>query len=46
MPNNQFNEDELTIKARKRLLLLVKNGDRTGFRKVTSISAALTTLAT
>jgi HK97 family phage major capsid protein len=46
MPNNQFNEDELTIKARKRMLLLVKNGDRTGFRKVTSISAALTTLAT
>lgn len=46
MPNAQFLEDELTIKARKRMLLLVKNGDRTGFRKVTSISAALTTLAT
>ena len=46
MPNAQFLEDELTIKARKRMLLLVKTGDRTGFRKVTSISAALTTLAT
>jgi len=46
LPNAQFLEDEFTIKARKRMLLLVKNGDRTGFRKVTSISAALTTLAT
>lgn len=46
MPNAQFLEDELTIKARKRMLFLVKTGDRTGFRKVTSISAALTTLAT
>jgi HK97 family phage major capsid protein len=46
MPNAQFLEDEMTIKARKRMLLLVKNGDRTGFRKVTSISAALATLAT
>jgi HK97 family phage major capsid protein len=46
MPNAQFLEDEMTIKARKRMLLLVKTGDRTGFRKVTSISAALATLAT
>lgn len=46
MPNDQYLEDEMTIKARKRMFLLVKNGDRTGFRKVTSISAALATLAT
>jgi HK97 family phage major capsid protein len=46
MPNAQFLEDEMTIKARKRMLLLVKTGDRTGFRKVISVSAALATLAT
>lgn len=46
LPNAQFLEDEMTIKARKRMLLLVKNGDRTGFRKVTDIAAALVTLAT
>lgn len=40
----QFLEDEMTIKVRKRMLLLIKNGDQVGFRKVTSISAALTTL--
>ena len=45
MPNNQYLEDEITIKARKRMLLLVKNGDRTGFRKVTDIAAALVTLS-
>lgn len=45
MPGNQYLEDEITIKARKRMLLLVKNGDRTGFRKVTDIAAALVTLA-
>jgi len=43
--NAQAVEDMVTIKARKRLLLLIRNVDKTGFRKVTSISAALTTLA-
>lgn len=42
----QFVEDTTTLKIRKRMLLLVRNVDKTGFRKVTSISAALTTLAT
>ncbi|MBQ19145.1 MAG: hypothetical protein CMD31_00160 [Flavobacteriales bacterium] len=42
----QFVEDELTIKARKRLLLLVREVDKTGFRKVADVAAALTTLAT
>jgi HK97 family phage major capsid protein len=42
----QFAEDEMTLKARKRLLFLIRNADKGGFRKVTSISAALTTLAT
>jgi len=43
--NAQFVEDTTTLKVRKRMLLLVRNVDQTGFRKVTSISAALTTLA-
>lgn len=42
---NQFVEDAMTLKARKRLAFLIKNSDKGGFRKVTSISAALTTLA-
>jgi HK97 family phage major capsid protein len=41
----QFAEDEMTLKARKRLLFLIRDADKGGFRKVTSISAALTTLA-
>jgi len=44
-PNAQFLEDEETIKARKRMLLLIKEGDKTGFRKVTDVAAALVTLA-
>jgi hypothetical protein len=44
-PNAQFLEDEMTIKARKRMLLLVKNGDKSGFRKVTDVTAALVLLA-
>lgn len=46
MKGDQFVEDMETIKARTRLLMLIRNVDKTGFRKVTSISAALTTLAT
>lgn len=41
-----FVEDMVTIKGRKRMLFLIRNVDRTGFRKVTDITAALTTLAT
>lgn len=41
----QFTEDEMTLKVRKRLLFLVRNCDAVGFRKVTDITAALTTLA-
>ena len=40
----QFVEDAITLKARRRMLLLVKNQDKLGFRKVTSISAALITI--
>jgi hypothetical protein len=43
--NDQFNEDEMTLKIRKRLAFLIRTVDRTGFIRVTSISAALTTLA-
>lgn len=41
----QFVEDMMTLKVRKRLAFLIREVDKTGFRKVTSISAALTTLA-
>lgn len=43
--NAQFAEDMMTIKARKRLAFLIREADKTGFKKVTSISAALITLA-
>ena len=42
----QFGEDMISIKARTRLLFLIRNVDKTGFRKVTDIAAALVTLAT
>jgi hypothetical protein len=42
---DQFIEDAMTLKARKRLAFLIREADKGGFRKVTSISAALTTLA-
>lgn len=44
--NSQPIEDMVTIKARKRMLFLVRNVDKTGFRKVTNITTALATLAT
>jgi HK97 family phage major capsid protein len=42
----QYVNDMMTLKARKRLALLIRTADQTGFLKCTSISAALTTLAT
>jgi HK97 family phage major capsid protein len=44
--NAQFVEDMETLKVRERLAFLIRNVDKTGFLRVTSISAALTTLAT
>lgn len=44
--NNQFLEDEISLKARKRLLLLVRQVDKTGFAKVADVDAALATLGT
>lgn len=44
--DQQFVEDAMTLKVRKRLAFLIRTVDQTGFRRVTSISAALTTLAT
>jgi len=46
MVGQQFVEDEMTLKARKRLLLLVRTVDKTGFLKVADVDAALTTLGT
>lgn len=43
--NAQFIEDAMTLKARKRLAFLIRSADAGAFRKVTSISAALVTLA-
>jgi HK97 family phage major capsid protein len=42
----QFSSDLMTLKARKRLAFLIRQADASGFRKVTSVSAALITLAT
>lgn len=41
-----FESDMMSLKARKRLNLLIRTVDQTGWLEVTSISAALTTLAT
>lgn len=46
MVNEQFTEDTKTIKARKRLAMLIRNVDATGFLKSTDIDADLVTLAT
>jgi len=40
-----FESDMMSLKARKRLNLLIRNVDRTGWLEVTDIDAALTTLA-
>ena len=42
---DQFVEDMETLKIRTRLAFLIREADKGGFAKVTSISAALTTLA-
>jgi HK97 family phage major capsid protein len=42
--NDQFIKNTFTILAERRLALLVRNSDLDGFRKVTSISAALTAI--
>lgn len=39
--NAQFTEDEMTLKARKRLAFLIRAADKGGFLKVTDIDAAL-----
>jgi len=44
--DGQFVADMKTIKARVRLLFLIRNVDKTGFLKCTDITAALATLAT
>ncbi|MGB1302569.1 MAG: phage major capsid protein, partial [Pseudoalteromonas tetraodonis] len=44
--NAQFTSDLETLKARTRLAFLIREADKGGFRKVTDIAAALTTLAT
>ena len=46
MVDAQFTSDLMTIKARKRLLFLIRNVDRTGFLECTDIATALSTLAT
>lgn len=41
----QFAQDIMTLKARVRLLFLIRNVDKTGFLKCTNINTALATLA-
>ena len=43
--NAQFTSDTKTLKARKRLAMLIRNVDATGFLKCTDIETALETLA-
>ena len=43
--DDQFTADMETLKIRKRLLFLIRNADKGAWKKVTSISASLTTLA-
>lgn len=40
----QFTEDELTLKARKRMAFLIRTADAGGFRYVSDIDAALTAI--
>lgn len=42
--NAQFTSDEMTLKARKRMLFLIRNCDQRGFAYVSDIDAALVTL--
>lgn len=44
--NAQFTSDMTTLKARRRLLFLIRGADANGWRKIDSIAAALVTLAT
>jgi hypothetical protein len=46
MTGSQYVEDMKTIKARARLLFLIRQVDKTGFLKATNITTALATLAT
>lgn len=45
MVGTQFVKDQLTLKARKRMLHLIKNSDKSGFRKVLDVEAAIATIA-
>ena len=45
MVNAQFTSDSKTIKARKRMALLIREVDKTGFLHCTNVTTALTTLA-
>ena len=44
MVNDQFTQDTMTLKARKRLAFLIREADKGGFLKVNDIAAALVTL--
>lgn len=43
--NEQYIEDTKTLKARKRLAMLIRTVDQTGFLKCTNVASALETLA-
>jgi hypothetical protein len=44
MVSTQFTDDEMTLKARKRMAFLIRAADKGGFLKVTDIDAAIAAL--
>ena len=44
MVNNQFNEDELTLKVKERMAMIIRFADAGGFRYVANITTELATL--
>lgn len=46
LDGNDFTADLMTMKAKRRMALLIREADKDGFLKVTSISAALTAITT
>ena len=44
--NDQFTKDLMTLKAKKRMNLLIREADKSAFAKITDIDAALVLLAT
>ncbi len=46
LATGDYESDMVTLKARRRMNLLIRNSEKTGFLKITDIDAALVTIAT